>query len=252
MLLHRKFRDWEWYGDWGCMVVFQHLLLGASWENNTWRGHKIMRGQLVTGRKKLAAELRTSEQSIRTILSKLSSTKEITIESTNKYSVITICKYDDYQIPLEQINQQITIQSTDKLDNKSTSESTNELTTTKEDKKIRKQKQYIGVCERRYRLLCIFYDNPSTPRDKSEDYVWDDIKHRVTDDEIELLTKFYQESKSDEIDETFQRKLSPNALFRDYSSQLDIARAYFSKKNNSGGDGVFDSHGIPEAGHEIT
>jgi len=39
-----------------------------------------------------------SEQEMRTSLEHLKSTNEITIKSTNKFSVITVCKWEEYQI----------------------------------------------------------------------------------------------------------------------------------------------------------
>lgn len=39
-----------------------------------------------------------SEQEMRTSLEHLKSTNEITIKSTNRFSVITVCKWEEYQI----------------------------------------------------------------------------------------------------------------------------------------------------------
>lgn len=107
--LHRKFESWEWYDDPKTKSVFIHLLLKSNWIDEPWKGILIKRGQCVTGRKKLSIALGISEQSIRTCLDKLKSTNEITIESTNDYSIITICNYDKYQslekTPNQRINQ---------------------------------------------------------------------------------------------------------------------------------------------------
>ena len=48
-----------------------------------------------------------TEQQIRTSLAKLQQNGEITVESTNKFSIVTISKYDFYQFR-ENDNQQIT------------------------------------------------------------------------------------------------------------------------------------------------
>ena len=69
----------------------------ANWEDGEWQGMIVKRGQLVTGRKALAAQTGLSEQTVRTSLNRLKSTNEITIASTNKFSVITIVNYGKFQ-----------------------------------------------------------------------------------------------------------------------------------------------------------
>ena len=97
ILLHKKMIDWGWYTDNNTKSVFIHLLLLASWKEETVYGVKLKRGQLITGRKSLSIDLNISERSIRTSLERLKSTSELTIKSTNKHSIITICNYDTYQ-----------------------------------------------------------------------------------------------------------------------------------------------------------
>lgn len=95
--LYRKFTEWEWYKDINTKIVFLHLLLLANHKDGKWKGQVIKRGQVVTGRKVLAEDLGITEQNVKTALKKLKSTNEIIIKSTNKYSIVTIVKYDTYQ-----------------------------------------------------------------------------------------------------------------------------------------------------------
>ena len=95
--LHRKMLAWEWYTDINTKAVFLHCLFKANWKDGRYRGEIIKRGSFVTGRKKLAKELGLSEQEIRTALEHLKATNEITIKSTNKYSIITVVNYGLYQ-----------------------------------------------------------------------------------------------------------------------------------------------------------
>lgn len=95
--LHRKITEWDWYDDANTFRLFIHLLLLANSKDTKWRGVVIKRGEYLTGRKVLAEELKISEQAIRTSLKHLESTNEIAIKSTNKFSIISICKYEDYQ-----------------------------------------------------------------------------------------------------------------------------------------------------------
>src|SRR5690554_82743 len=95
--LHRRFSDWEWYNISEMVHLFIHLLVNANHKTAKWRGIEIQRGQIVTGLLALNSATGISIQKIRTCLKRLESTSEITLKSTNKYTIITICKYDSYQ-----------------------------------------------------------------------------------------------------------------------------------------------------------
>lgn len=95
--IHRKMLNWEWYGDINTKVLFLHLLLIANHEDKKWRGITILRGQVLTSIKHLAKETKLTLMQTRTSLNRLKSTREITIKTTNKYTLITIEKYSDYQ-----------------------------------------------------------------------------------------------------------------------------------------------------------
>lgn len=124
--IHYKFLQWEWANDANMVSLFIHLLLKANYKDKNWKGQMVKRGQLITGRKALEIETGISQQSIRTCLERLKSTNELTIKSTNKYSLITICNYEQYQT-----------RSTNKspTDQPSTNQ---QLTTPKEGKKVKK------------------------------------------------------------------------------------------------------------------
>ena len=69
-------------------------------------------GEFVFGRKKAAEELRVSEQEIRTMVDSMRIRKNLTIKTTNKFSVISIINWNTYQdiefIFNQQINQLLT------------------------------------------------------------------------------------------------------------------------------------------------
>lgn len=115
--LDRKILSWEWYNDANTFRVFVHLLLMATHKDGRYRGILVKRGQVVTGRLKLATTLSLSEMEIRTCLNKLKSTNEITIQITNRFSIITICKYDIYQSSKNLDNQQFIQQFTQQATN---------------------------------------------------------------------------------------------------------------------------------------
>lgn len=95
--IFRKFKEWEWYNDINTSRLFIHLLLSANHKEKKWNGTTIEKGQLVTGLYSLSKETNLSVQQLRTCLTRLKSTNEITSKSTNEYSVITIVNWDKYQ-----------------------------------------------------------------------------------------------------------------------------------------------------------
>lgn len=111
--LYRSLLSWGWHADPATGWLFVNLLLMANWEDGEWQGKPIKRGQLVTGRKALAAQTGLSEQTVRTSLNRLKSTNEITIASTNKFSVITIVNYGKFQ----DVPEMLTSTSTNSLTN---------------------------------------------------------------------------------------------------------------------------------------
>ena len=95
--IHRKLVQWGWYTDNVVKGVFLHILLTANFKPMEWQGRTISPGQLVTSAARIGADLGFTRQQVRTALDKLKSTNEITIEATNKFSVITVVNWDEYQ-----------------------------------------------------------------------------------------------------------------------------------------------------------
>ena len=104
--------SWGWHTDPATLSVFIHLLLMANYEPKEWKGLHIERGQVVTGRKALSEQTGLSEQSVRTALNHLKSTGEITIEPTNKYSLITLVNYGKFQAIQEESTSKTTSKTT--------------------------------------------------------------------------------------------------------------------------------------------
>ena len=96
--INRKILEWEWYDDIKTFKLFIHCLLKANWKDKEWRGVKINRSTFVTSIQTLSNETGLSLKEVRNCLKKLQTTGEINIEKrANQFSVVTICKYDDYQ-----------------------------------------------------------------------------------------------------------------------------------------------------------
>lgn len=101
----RKIVEWEWYKDVAVKTLFIHMILSANHKEQRWRGIQVKRGQMITGRHSLADDTGLTEQQIRTALKKLTLTNEIVVKPTSHFSIITICKYDDYQLKENGSNQ---------------------------------------------------------------------------------------------------------------------------------------------------
>ncbi len=134
--LYRKFDEWEWFNISEMVHLFIYLLINANNTDGEWRGIKVKRGQLVTGRKSLHEKTKISEQTLRTCLKRLENTKEITIQPTNQYSIITICKYNDYQPEKLNSNQPTNQQLT------SDQPAINQRSTTIKEVKNKKEEEY--------------------------------------------------------------------------------------------------------------
>jgi len=109
--IHRKLEEWEWYTDSKSVHLFIHILIKSNHVARKWRGVDVFPGQFITSRDKLSAQTGISTQAVRTILGRLKSTNEITIKTTSKYTMITVCNWGTYQNDAGAINQQIQLTS---------------------------------------------------------------------------------------------------------------------------------------------
>jgi len=137
--LHRSLLEWEWFDDEPTLRAFLYLLLTANYETTRYMGHDIMPGERVTGYPTLAKQLGYSVQSVRTAIKRLKSTGEITVKTTNKFSIIRIENWEKYQNGNSQNNSQTNSQLT--VNQQATN---SQLTTSKEYKNIR-NREYINT-----------------------------------------------------------------------------------------------------------
>ena len=89
--------SWGWYSDANTTRVFLDILLNANYKDSEFLGHHIKPGECVFGRAACAARLQMSEMAVRTALEHLKQTGEITIRTTNKFSIISIRNWYTYQ-----------------------------------------------------------------------------------------------------------------------------------------------------------
>lgn len=112
--IHRRLVQWGWYKNSVIKDTFLHLIFTANFKDMEWEGQTIKRGQVVTSYKNLAADTGLTVQQVRNAIKKLKSTGEITSKSTNKYTIITLVNFDNYQSTEEITTSEITSKSTNK------------------------------------------------------------------------------------------------------------------------------------------
>ncbi len=110
---YQNFIEWRWYQDETVKSLYIHCLLKAYVKDVKIGNVVIPRGSFITSSFKLAEELGTTRQRIRTALEKLVSTNEITTKSTNRKTIINVVNYAIYQdikVKSNQLNNQLTNQ----------------------------------------------------------------------------------------------------------------------------------------------
>ena len=130
--IHRKFLDWQWFKKPEAVQLFIYMLLKANHKDGNWQGHEIKKGQFVTSAQTISNDTKLSLQVVRTLLKKFELTNEIIVKSTNKFTMLTICKYECYQDESNTINKQLT--------NKQ--QTTNKQLTTNKNEKNNKENIY--------------------------------------------------------------------------------------------------------------
>jgi len=141
--IHRSILEWEWYADLITKSVFFHCLISANFKPRSWKGVEVKRGQFVTSISHFSSEISISAQQLRTALKKLEKSGEIIVASTNKNTLITVTKFDTYQVvedSEEQTNnKQIT--NNQQTNNKQITNNQQQRKNVKKDKKDKKDKK---------------------------------------------------------------------------------------------------------------
>lgn len=200
--LHRKLVDWEWYTDVNVKVVFLHLLLTANFKKNVYQGIEVLPGQTIVGTNALAVNTGLSRQQVRTALNKLVLTNEITIKSTNKFSLVTIENWASYQFENETST------------NKSTNKSTNNQPHLKNDKKY---KEDISN-------KCVYMNNSIKGEGERENtHPFGEFSNVfLTDDEYARLTSKYM--RVDQLIDKVSIWLTEHTRKNHYAACLTFAR----------------------------
>lgn len=178
--IDRKILEWEWYRNEHTKNVFFHCLLKANWKDGRFEGKVIPRGSFLTSVKNLSGELDLTEDEVRTALNHLVKTGELTRQTTNRYTVITVSNYVLYQNVPEQIPdgsranpEQIPDSSrTDTEQSPNKSQSIPNLFPTIEEYKEKKE----GKKERREEVITVRAEKVSRPDVQSVLEAWNALR----------------------------------------------------------------------------
>lgn len=138
--LYRRFPDWQWFKRPEMVQIWVYILLSAAHRDHVWQSVNIRRGEFPTSVAALCRATGLSTQQVRTCLSRLERTGEITQKSTNKFTIITVCNFDDYQIDAETDQQTSNKQTTNNQQSNN-----NQITTLGEWKESKKGKKGENV-----------------------------------------------------------------------------------------------------------
>ena len=113
IVIDRKIVEWEWYLDVNTFKLWLHCLIRANWKDGRFQGIDVPRGSFITSLEHLATETGLSVRNVRTSLEKLEKSGCLTRTSTNKFTVINVLKYREFQ-DLQSSDRQADGQTTDK------------------------------------------------------------------------------------------------------------------------------------------
>ena len=106
--LNRKILENAVFSDGNFLRLWIYILCRAAYRTKDviFDGNivHLERGQLITGRKRLASELGMNENKVYSMLKKLERLGSVSIDARNKFSVLTVVNWDRYQLEEEELS----------------------------------------------------------------------------------------------------------------------------------------------------
>lgn len=94
--LDAGFSQWRWFKNTKTAIVYLWLLTSANREEEKLFSETVPRGSILTNNANIACECNMTIQNVRTALSNLQKTGEITRTYRNHYQIINITDFDKY------------------------------------------------------------------------------------------------------------------------------------------------------------
>lgn len=95
--IDRNIMRWRWFKNKNTLIVFLWLLIEANVSDHEFEHEIIHRGEVATSFRNIGISTGLTIQEVRTAILHLKSTGEITSRSCNRYQVISITNYRQYQ-----------------------------------------------------------------------------------------------------------------------------------------------------------
>ena len=95
--VYRNLINWEWFTDVNTSHLFVYCMLRANHSSQKWQGKTLKKGTFITSLSKLADNTGLTIRQVRTSLNKLKTTNDLTYTTTNKFTVINVRAYCDWQ-----------------------------------------------------------------------------------------------------------------------------------------------------------
>jgi hypothetical protein len=134
--IYRALMDKGYYGDSEYVHLWVHLLMKATYCKREYlfngKIEHLQPGQFITGRNSISKETGIHRSKVERILNCFESEHQIEQQKTNKFRIITITNWDEYQTLEQQDEQQMSIQR---------ASSEHPVSTNKKDKKDKKDKK---------------------------------------------------------------------------------------------------------------
>lgn len=190
--IHRKILTWEWYDDVNTCRMFIHCLLKSNWKSGSWHGIKYNAGEFITSLQTLAKETHLTVSQVRVALNHLKMTGEIADRRHGNARIITVIKWNDYQLDDRPNDKPVTDQS-----------QTNDkpVTTDEEYKKERKEENNISR-EPEHNLFGVYHNV------------------RLTDGEMQELINQYPSDYQNMIENLSTYMKSKGKIYEDHFATL--------------------------------
>ena len=98
MKLFRKISEWEWYDDPVTFKVFLHFLITARWQDGSWHGIEIKRGEVLESLPSIALKNGLTVRNVRTAIHHLIDTNSVTIRKVGRCHIYKVSEYEKYQV----------------------------------------------------------------------------------------------------------------------------------------------------------
>jgi len=134
--IHRQLLEWEWYDDINVTRLFLHILLKANHKSKNYKGELIQIGEHLTSREILSNETGLTIRQVRTALTKLKTTNEVSIKSSSQGTKIQVVNYEKYQVTTNEVTAKRPVNDQQTTTNKNVKN---------EKKKKNKQKKEIVI-----------------------------------------------------------------------------------------------------------